>query len=100
MVTRIHQRTRIPRGSGIKVNNDFRKKQVHVNKIPLGSTIRVDKSFIKPENLKQRMSKIKASPKYKAGEAKVRAKLTAIKVKKGSTVTIKNRNVKMDISTS
>ena len=89
MTTRIHQSTPIPIGRGVKVNNNFPKKRIRINKLPLGSTVRVDKSFTKPQSLKGRMSKIKASPKYKQGEAKVRSKLASRRIKNRGKVTVK-----------
>jgi len=96
MSTRIRQSTPIPTGSDVKVNNNFPRKRIRMKNIPLGSTIRVDKSFVKPERLEVKMSKIKASSAFKNGKSKARAQLKRIK----STSLRKGDVVKINVSTS
>ena len=88
MATRIRQSAKIPHGTRVTVNNNFPRKNLRIKNIPLGSTIRVDKSFVKPEDLKTKMSKIKASSKFKSGKSEYR-KLKSIALKPGDTVNIK-----------
>lgn len=91
MTTRIHQRTPIATGSNVKINNNFPRKRVRIKNLPLGSTVRVDNSFVKPEKLQVKMSKIKASTSFKNGKSKARAQLKKIKstsLKKGNAVKI------------
>lgn len=90
MPVRMRQSTKIPHGSDITVNNNFPKKRLQIKNIPLGSTIRVDKSFIKPENLKTKMSRIKASTEFKNGRNAYKAeKARVVRINPGQTVNIR-----------
>lgn len=90
MGTRIRQRAKIPMGTQITVNNNFPKRRLQVKNIPLGSTIRVDKSFVKPDNLKTKMAIIKASTKFKNGKSSYKAeKAKVVRIKPGQTVNIR-----------
>ena len=90
MTVRMRQTTKIPMGSRVVVKNDFSRKRLQIKNLPLGSTIRVDKSFVKPENLKTKMSKIKASSQFKSGRSKYKAeKSRVIRVKSGETINVR-----------
>lgn len=89
MTLKTFQHTRVRPGlNSIKINNNLPKKKVSVRNLPRGSKIHVDSSFIKPEKLKGRMSKIKASAQFKSGQAKARTKLQTMKVKQGNKVRV------------
>lgn len=89
MTVKIHQHTRVRPGlNSVKINNDFPRKKVTLKNLPRGSKIHVDSSFTKPEKLKGRMSKIKASAQFKSGEAKIRTKLQTMKIKQGNKVRV------------
>lgn len=89
MTLKTFQHTRVRPGvNSVKINNNFSRKKVSVKNLPRGSKIHVDSSFVKPEKLQGRMSKIKASAQFKMGEAKVRQKLRSMKVKNGTKVAV------------
>ena len=89
MVTRVRQNTGIPRPfSSVKINNNFPRKRVSVKNLPRGSKIHVDSSFIKPEKLKGRMSKIRASAQFKSGQIKAKTKLQTMRIKQNQKVTV------------
>lgn len=99
MTVKIHQRTRVHPGlNSVKIRNDFPRKHINVKNLPRGSKIHVDSSFVKPESLKGRMSKIKASSQFKAGESKAKVQLQAMKLRKGKQVNIRRNNLKVNIS--
>lgn len=89
MTVKIHQHTRVRPGlNSVKINNDFPRKKVTLKNLPRGSKIHVADSFTKPEKLKGRMSKIKASAQFSAGKVKARAILQSMKVKQSKKVTV------------
>lgn len=90
MTVRMRQTTKIPMGSHVEVKNNFPRKHLQIKNLPLGSKIRVDKSFVKPDSLKTKMSKIKASPQFKSGRSKYKAeKARVVRVKSGETINVR-----------
>lgn len=89
MTLKTSQHTRVRPGlNSVKIKNNFPKKKVSLKNLPRGSKIHVDSSFVKPESLKSKMSKIKASAEFRSGEAKARVKLKSMKVKRRNKVVV------------
>lgn len=98
----VNQRTRVGRNSVTKVTNTYPRKRGRIINLPRNSTVIFEKDFDK-SSLKERIARLKSSPKYKAGEAKARVQLKnakSVRLRKGQALNIKNGNLKVNVSTS
>lgn len=100
MSSSIKQKTRVGYNSNTRVTNNYPRKRGRISNLPRNSTVVFEKDFDK-SSLKQKIAKLKSSPKYKVGEAKARVQLKnakSIKLRKGQVLNIKNGNLKVNIS--
>lgn len=93
----IKQKTRVGYNSNTKVTNTYPRKRGRLENLPLNAKIRFEKGFERTD-LKQRIARLKSSPSYKSGETKVRAQMKKITLKRGQTLKLRNKNLRVNIS--
>lgn len=98
----VHQKTKVGYNSSTRVTNTYPRKRGKITNLPRNSVVVFEKDFDK-SSLKQKIARLKSSPSYKIGESKARAQLKnakTIRLRKGQALNIKNRNLRVKVSTS
>ena len=102
MSSSIRQTTKVGYNSNTRITNTYPRKRGRITNLPRNSVIVFEKDFSRA-NLKERIARLKSSPKYKVGEAKARAQLknaNSVRLRKGQSISVKNGNLKINVSTS
>lgn len=102
MAGSVRQKTKIPYGSFTRVTNTYPRKRGKLSNVPPNSVVVFDKDFFRTD-FKERMVRIKSSPKFKSEEAKLKSQLKnkkSVHLRRGENLTLRNKNVRIKIRTS
>lgn len=98
----VHQRTRLSYGSNTRVTNTYPRKRGRLENLPLNGSVKFEKGFERTD-LKTRIARLKSSSKFKAEQEKLKGQFRNKKqsiIKKGKTLTIRSKNIRVNVSTS
>lgn len=95
----VRQYTRVGRNSNTRITNTYSRKRGRITNLPRNGKVVFEKGFARSD-LKERIAQLKSSPQYKSGETKSRAEYKQLTLKKGQTLVLKSKNLRVRASTS
>ena len=93
----VRQKSRVGRNSFTRITNTYPRKRGRLENLPLNSKIHFEKGFERTD-LKQRIARLKSSPSYKSGEAEAKRKMKTVSLRRGQTLKLRNKNLRVNIS--